>query len=85
MGQMVKTSLATGKRMHILSSRGDDTVTWDTKDPIAMRRAQALFEEFRKQGHLAFRTRADGSNPEPIHKFDPDAEVITMSPALVGG
>ncbi len=75
-----------------MSSGGDRTVTWDWKqaetgDPeaeAAVREAERLFEEQRRQGATAFRTSRDALT-QRLERFDPEADQIVVVPRVVGG
>lgn len=64
---------------------GDITVGWDKNNPDEIENAQATFDDMRAKGHLAYKVDKDGKKKEQIHKFDPAAERIILSPPLVGG
>ena len=64
---------------------GDITVGWDNNNPDEIENAQATFDDMRAKGHLAYKADKDGKKKEQIHKFDPAAERIILSPPLVGG
>lgn len=78
--------------LRVMSKRGDDKVTWDTKgvavgDPealAAVREAEAIFAAQRARGATAFKVEP-GEAPVRIEKFDQTAEQIIMVPRVVGG
>ena len=64
-------------RMRIMGPRGDSEMEFTPEDHAA---AQAKFDEFLKNGGLAF--REDG---EQTKAFDPNAAELIMVPQLRGG
>jgi len=64
---------------------GDITVGWDKNSPDEIENAQATFDDMVAKGHLAYRVDKEGGKKEQLHKFDPKAERIILSPPLVGG
>lgn len=68
-----------------LDNTGDTRVEWDKDNPDEVEIARKAFAAAKKKGKLIYKTRADGSKAEQLHAFDPAAERIVASPALVGG
>jgi hypothetical protein len=66
-------------------THGDLTIGWDPNSAPEIEQAQASFDSLIAEGHMAYKTTKDGGKGEQIHKFDPKAERIVMSPPLVGG
>jgi len=75
-----------------LSQRGDDVVSWDVKraalgeaDAVAaVREAERIFAEARKQGATAYAVKR-GQAPTLIEQFDPQIDEIVLAPRVVGG
>lgn len=70
---------------HELDNSGDTRVEWDKDKPDEVEIARKAFATAKKKGKLIYKTRGDGSKAEQLHEFDPAAERIVASPALVGG
>lgn len=72
---------------HILIAdhSGETRLEWRPGNEEEIGAAQKLFDEKRALGYLAYRTHRDGSMGELMHAFDPLAEVITLSPPMIGG
>jgi hypothetical protein len=78
--------------LRVMSKRGDDKVTWDSRgvvvgDPealAAVREAEAIFAAQRARGATAFKVET-GKTPVRIDQFDQTAEQIIMVPRVVGG
>jgi len=70
----------------ILDKSGDTKVIWDSTKPDEVEVAKDTFTKLKKKGYLAFEFLGkDGSKGKQVKEFDPDAERIIMSPAIVGG
>lgn len=82
-------------QLKILNQHGDQVITWDKElenqvnGVVSPAEAEKAFNQMRDDNkYLAYRTDADGQNPEvirPSDGFDPDAEAIVMAPQMVGG
>lgn len=78
--------------LRIMSKRGDDRVTWDSRrvaigDPeaeAAVREAERIFNDSRARGATAFKVDADKTTTR-IEEFDRTAEQIVIVPRVVGG
>lgn len=72
--------------MSILSTAGDEKVTWDKNDPESIRVARQKFLEYlgERKG-MAFKVDANGGKGEKMTDFDPSAENILLMPMIVGG
>ncbi len=79
-------------KLRVMSPNGDRTVVWDQKqaevgDPealAAVREAERIFEEQRRQGATAFRVAPDAP-VQRLDRFDPEANQIVTVPQVVGG
>ena len=58
-------------------------VTWDSRDSASVARVKEEFDRLIEH-NFAFETTTEGKK-EQIHKFDPEAESITVTVPLVGG
>jgi hypothetical protein len=66
-------------------SLGDLKINWDSKSKDEIDAAREQFNSMKKKGYLAYAVKRDGSPGKQITEFDPDLELIIMSPKLVGG
>ena len=71
--------------LRILGINGDIRVTWNTHSDDEIATAKRTFDEKRKEGFLATRTTRRGIEGDRIYAFDPEAEVILLTPPLEGG
>ena len=71
--------------LRILDKSGDTKILWDSAQDDEVDAARRTFDDLKKKGYLAYSVDKKGNKGEVIKKFDPDAEKIIMSPALVGG
>jgi hypothetical protein len=78
--------------LRIISSRGDDRISWNEQDALAgdaealaaVREAERIFTRTRARGATAFRVEP-GQPPERLEQFDMQATQIVMVPRVVGG
>jgi hypothetical protein len=79
--------------LRIISSRGDDRVSWNEQDALlsadveaiaAVREAERIFACARARGGTAFRVEP-GKPPERLEQFDMQATQIVIVPRVVGG
>ena len=78
--------------LRILSSRGDDRITWNGQRVLskeseaiaAVREAERIFAQERAKGATAFRVE-QGKPVQRIEHFDATAEQIVLVPRVVGG
>lgn len=83
-----QTTVDTTEPKHVLcemNGHGDTRVMWDSDNADEVQAAREMFNSLKAKGHLAYSTNAKGERAEVIHRFDPDAERIIMTPQLVGG
>lgn len=73
--------------MEILDTSGHTKTTWDPEKPEEVAAAKLQFETLTGNGrYKAFRVKRDGSEGEPMKKFDPDsAAMILLIPAITPG
>jgi len=64
---------------------GDLRINWDSKSKDEVDAAREQYNQMKKKGYLAYSVKKDGTPGKQISEFDPDAELIIMSPKLVGG
>jgi hypothetical protein len=77
-------------KLSFLSSRGDETLTWDPADTVQVETARSKYGELVKQGYTGFQLdKIEGKeSPErgkPIREFNPSATRIVMIPRTAGG
>jgi len=71
--------------MVILDSSGDTKHIWDRSSEVEVEKARGLFDRMIKRGMQAWSVTRKGDKDRKITEFDPEAEKIIFSPALVGG
>ena len=71
--------------MVILDSSGDTKHIWDRSSEVEVEEARGLFDRMIKRGMQAWSVTRKGDKDRKITEFDPEAEKIIFSPALVGG
>ena len=71
--------------MAIMDRTGDTKVMWDMSNKDEVKVAEDTFNKLKKKNYLAYSVKKNGEKDEVIHKFDPKAEKIIMSPPVVGG
>lgn len=71
--------------MWIPDDTGHSRRTWDSHDPIQVADAKRSFDDLRAKGFVAHKVSKDGKPAEIIHTFDPQLELMILSPAPVGG
>jgi hypothetical protein len=69
----------------VLDESGDTRMQWDKDKPEEIAKAQARFEELKKQGYLAYAVTKKGDRGTVIDKFDPNAERIICHKQMIGG
>lgn len=71
----------------VMDRSGDTKYHWDKNNPDEVALARKVFDEaVINKKMLAFRVLDEtGKKGEQIRRFDPDAERILITPALVGG
>lgn len=68
-----------------LAPVGDLKTTWNSDSPEEVRAARDQFDLLKKKGYLAFKVKKGGDKGDAIQEFDPEAEMIIMSPPVRGG
>jgi hypothetical protein len=73
--------------MRILDQYGDTAVSWDVRDALSLRSAEALFADLTSRRRVAFaRARgAPASETVLLKAFDPNAEEIIWVRPIQGG
>jgi hypothetical protein len=71
--------------MEVLDPTGHTRTTWDSERADEVAAARSQFEELTRKGFKAFRVKKDGSEGEPMKKFDADAEKMILVPPVEGG
>lgn len=69
----------------ILDHSGDTKHLWDRNAPVEVEAARKLFNEMIEKGYQAWSVTRKGDKDAKIREFDPQAEKIIFTPALVGG
>jgi hypothetical protein len=64
---------------------GDLKLIWDPEKKDEVSTAEETFNKMKKKGYLAFSVKKGGDKGKVIQEFDPDLEMIIMSPKLQGG
>jgi hypothetical protein len=82
---IVRASKIKEKVMKVLSSNGDDRITWDKENGPEAKEAKAKFEELIEKGYTAFSVDTQGKKNNIIEEFDIDAEEILLIPATSKG
>lgn len=72
--------------MEVLDPTGHTKTTWDPDVPAEVANAKATFEALTaNKKYKAFRVKRDGSEGEPMSKFDADAAAMILVPAIQAG
>lgn len=73
--------------MNILDTTGHTKTTWDPDIPEEVAAAKKSFEKLTENGrYKAFKVKRDGTEGEPMKKFDSEAgAMILMIPAITSG
>ena len=72
--------------MRILSTSGDDRITWDPRYQEEVEFARKQFNELLAKGYLAFQlNKKDKTKGVKITEFTPLAGEIIMTPPMRGG
>ena len=69
----------------ITDPAGDTRQSWRPDSPEEIDAARDLFDAKRASGYIAYRADQKGALKEIIREFDPLAEMIILSPPLLGG
>jgi metallophosphoesterase superfamily enzyme len=69
----------------VLDSSGDTKHIWDRSSTVEVEEARGLFDRMQAKGMVAWSVTRKGDKDQRITEFDPQAEKIIFSPALVGG
>jgi hypothetical protein len=71
-------------KMAFMNTTGDVATTWDVANEVEVEVARNLFNNYIKQGMVAYETRTDGKKGI-IREFDPNCQDIVVSAPIVGG
>lgn len=84
---MAFADVAPGKcAMAIMGKSGDFKIIWDKTITEEVEAARRAFAELKAQGYAAFAVKGEnGEKDVQLHEFNPNAERVILSPALVGG
>lgn len=69
----------------VMDSSGDTKTIWDPRNPVEVEAARTTFKLLRKKGYLIYRVAKDGGKGVALTEFDPAAEKMIATPAVVGG
>lgn len=69
----------------VLDKTGDTRIIWDTENTDEVASAKRTFDDLIKKGFRAFSVNRKGDKDTQIREFDPAAEKLILTPALVGG
>jgi hypothetical protein len=69
----------------ILDRSGDTRHTWDRSNRDEVQAMREIFDTMIDKGYQAWSVTRKGDKDQRITAFDPQAEKIIFSPALVGG
>jgi hypothetical protein len=71
--------------MVVLDQTGDTRHYWDRGNEVEVKEMKKLFKRMTDKGYQAWSVSRKGDQDRKITEFDPEAEKIIFSPALVGG
>jgi hypothetical protein len=74
-----------GGVMVVLDQTGDTRHYWDRGNEVEVKEMKKLFKRMTDKGYQAWSVTQKGDQDRKIREFDPEAEKIIFSPALVGG
>ena len=84
--QIMDTEREPGQHvMATMNSSGDLKTLWSSDKPAEVDAARAQFQSMKIKGYMAYRVNRKGDKGEVMDKFDPEAEIIILAPALQGG
>ena len=69
----------------VMDQTGDTKITWDSRNADEVAAARKTFDDLKAKGFTAYSVDDEGGKHEVLHKFDPSARKIIMSPRMVGG
>ena len=69
----------------ITDPAGEIRKAWRPDNPQEIEAVRDLFAAKRATGYIAYRADQTGALKEIIREFDPQAEMIILSPPLLGG
>jgi hypothetical protein len=82
-------TLQNGKKQGVLTTldrEGDTKIIWDPENEDEVAAARQLFDSLKEKRFVAYSvTGKKGEKGEVIKEFDPELEMIIMSPPMVGG
>lgn len=71
--------------LSVIDHTGDTKTIWNTGVQDEIDVAKETFTKLKKKGYLAYRVGRGGEKDEVLHRFDPEAGAIIMTPPLAGG
>ena len=77
-------------KLSFLSSRGDETLTWDPANTVEVETARSKYGELVAKGYTGFQlNKVEGKEiaerGTPLREFKPEATRIVMIPRTAGG
>jgi hypothetical protein len=73
-----KALLPTQVALRISNELGDDTVTWDSRDPDELEQAEDKFNAYLKKGWRAFAIDPEGNKHRRIRSFNASLQEVTF-------
>lgn len=69
----------------ILDKTGDTKIIWDPTNEVEVENARRTFDDMKAKGFTAYSVNRRGDKDAVVREFDPDAQKLILTPALVGG
>jgi hypothetical protein len=69
----------------VMDETGDSRIQWDRDNPEEVAKAEARFNELKKNGFMAYSVNRKGDKGTVLQSFDPTAERIIMHSQMIGG
>jgi hypothetical protein len=74
-----------GKKMTILTEKGDERIVWDMDNGLEAKQAKNRFVKLLKEGFKAYSVNQNGEKNRRITEFDVEAEEILLIPQTIKG
>lgn len=78
-------AVATRHTMKVMSREGDTRIIWSVDNADEVANARRTFDELKAKGFMAYSVKEGGDKGEVIRSFDPDVEMMILTPPMVGG
>ena len=69
--------------LHVLDATGDSVTPWNKDNQAEIDAARKVFDDFKRKNYLAYSVEKSGNSI--VHNFNPELELIVMTPPNVGG